>query len=126
MPGLRQRLRGSDCRIAHTVPSGFQVASVSMLKTRIRRSRNLKIIPPMGSFQGPEFTQLRVWLLPEFYRLLSVNVKDVDLPLGTGAIVDPQEYPVTRNIIRDVAGNVCRPVRNASLEDAEKRVRSKD
>src|ERR1700686_3281459 len=125
MPGLRQRLNGPDCRIAHTVASGLQVASEAMFETRIRRCRNLKIIPPMGSFQGPEFTQLSVRLQPQFYRLLRVIIEDADLPLSSGAIVNPKEHAVTRNVIRDVGCNVCLPARNASLEDAEKRVRSK-
>jgi hypothetical protein len=69
MPGLRQRLNGSDCRIAHTVASGLWVAREPMLESRIRRCGNLKIIPPVGTVQGPEFAQLFAWLQPEFYRL---------------------------------------------------------
>jgi hypothetical protein len=86
MPGLRKRLNNPDCRIAHTVVSGLQVAGEPMFKTRIRRSCNLKIIPPMKPVQGPELTQLFVWSQPEFYCLLRVIVEDADLPLGSGAI----------------------------------------
>src|SRR6202011_3290477 len=93
MPGLR--LNGSDCRIAHTVPSSLQVASKPMLKTGIRRSCNPKVIPPIGSVQEPEFTQLSVWLQPELFRFSRVMVEDAYFQLGSSAIVNPKDYTVT-------------------------------
>src|SRR5580704_1333318 len=120
------RLNGSDCRIAHTVASSLQVASEPMLKTRIRMSRNLEVIPAMGSVQSKEFTQLSVWWQSECYRFSSVIVEDAYFQLYSGTIVNPKDYAITSDIIHDVGRNICLSRGNASLEHAKKCVRSKD
>src|ERR1700722_8284490 len=89
-------------------------------------SHDLKVIPPVGSIQGPEVTQLSVWWQLEFYLLLSVTVENAYLPLDSGAIVNPKNDAITSNIIREVGGDVCLPTHNASLEHPEERIRSKD
>src|ERR1700693_3676908 len=116
----------SDRRIAHTVASGLQVTRKTILKARIRAGSNPEVIPSIRSLQRPEFASLFACSQREFDPLVSVIVQDTYLESGFGAIVRPENYPIAMNIVGNAACNVGLAARDASLEDAEKRVWTKD
>jgi hypothetical protein len=115
-----------DSRIAHTVPSGLQVTSETVLKTRIGTGRNRKVVPAIGAVQRPEFTQFSIWFQREFDRFVSVVVENFYLGRGSGAIVDSKDNAMTLDIVSEAAREVGLATGDASLKDAEERIRTKD
>ena len=93
----------SDRRIAHAVVSGLQVTSKTMLETRVRAGSNPEVIPSIRSLQRPEFASLFACSQREFDPLVSVIVQDTYLESGFGAIVRPENYPITMNIVGNAA-----------------------